>query len=69
MQSLFSDVSGILCGAIGRFILTQRFDAAARRVEKWLVHTNPYSRVTVGIMGKDGKLIPNPVAASRILEK
>ena len=37
------------------------------RVEKWLVHTDPFGRVTVGVMGKDGKLIPNPEAASKLL--
>jgi len=31
----------------------------AGRIEKWLVHTDPHGRVTVGIMGKDGKLISN----------
>ncbi len=39
----------------------------AGRVEKWLVHTDPFGRVTVGVMGKDGKLIPNPEATSRLL--
>lgn len=39
----------------------------AGRVEKWLVHTDPLGRVTVGIMGKDGRLIPNPEAASKLL--
>lgn len=38
-----------------------------RRVEKWLVHTDPFGRVTVGVMGKDGKLIPNPEATSKLL--
>lgn len=37
------------------------------RVEKWLVHTDPYGNVTVGILDKSGKLIPNPEAASKIL--
>ena len=39
----------------------------ANRVEKWLVHTDPYGRVTVGIMGRDGKLVPSPEAVSKIL--
>ncbi|OQS28603.1 hypothetical protein B0T40_24835 [Chromobacterium haemolyticum] len=39
----------------------------AGRVEKWLVNTDQFGRVTVGVMGKDGKLIPNPVAASKII--
>ena len=30
------------------------------RVEKWLVHTDPYGNVTVGVLDKDGKFIPNP---------
>lgn len=38
-----------------------------KRVEKWLVHTDPFGRVTVGVMGKDGKLIPNPEATSKLL--
>ena len=37
------------------------------RVEKWLVHTDPYGNVTVGVLDKSGKLIPNPEAASKIL--
>ncbi|MBM2882843.1 VENN motif pre-toxin domain-containing protein, partial [Chromobacterium phragmitis] len=39
----------------------------AGRVEKWLVHTDPFGRVTVGIMGRDGRLIPDPEAASKLL--
>lgn len=37
------------------------------RVEKWLVHTDSYGNVTVGVLDKTGKLIPNPEAASKIL--
>ncbi|MCA3174670.1 MAG: hypothetical protein ING36_03875, partial [Burkholderiales bacterium] len=37
------------------------------RVEKWLVHTDPFGRVTVGVLDKNGKLIPNPQMASKIL--
>ncbi len=37
------------------------------RVEKWLVHTDPYGNVTVGVLDKAGKLIPNPEAISKIL--
>lgn len=29
----------------------------ANRVEKWIVHTDPFGKVTVGIVGSDGKLI------------
>lgn len=39
----------------------------AGRVEKWLVHTDPFGRVTAGVMGKDGKLIPNPEATLKLL--
>lgn len=37
------------------------------RVEKWLVHTDQFGNVTVGVLDKYGKLIPDPVAASKIL--
>ncbi len=39
----------------------------AGRVERWVVHTDPHGVVTVGIVDKMGKFIPNPEAASRIL--
>ncbi len=39
----------------------------SNRIEKWLVHTDPFGRVTVGVMGKDGKLVPNPEATSKLL--
>ncbi|KPC51078.1 hypothetical protein WG78_15720 [Amantichitinum ursilacus] len=39
------------------------------RVEKWIVHTDPAGRVTVGIVDKDGKFLINPEAATRILGK
>ncbi|BBE09327.1 Probable hemagglutinin-related protein [Mycoavidus cysteinexigens] len=31
------------------------------RIEKWLVHTDPYGRATFGILDKNGKLILRPV--------
>ena len=37
------------------------------RVEKWLVHTDPFGNVTVGVLDKAGKFIPNPQQASKIL--
>jgi hypothetical protein len=39
----------------------------AGRVEKWLVHTDPYGNVTVGVLDRNGKLIVNPQQASNIL--
>ncbi|SMF98600.1 DUF637 domain-containing protein [Burkholderia singularis] len=30
------------------------------RVEKWLVHTDPYGNVTVGILDKNGKIVVQP---------
>ncbi|WP_374411186.1 DUF637 domain-containing protein [Hydrogenophaga sp.] len=44
-----------------------RDSMTAGRIEKWLVHTDPYGNVTVGVLDKSGKLIPNPEAASKIL--
>ncbi|BBO58958.1 hemagglutinin [Mycoavidus sp. B2-EB] len=32
------------------------------RIEKWLVHTDPYGRVNFGILDKNGKLILQPVS-------
>ncbi len=37
------------------------------RVEKWLIHTDPYGNVTFGVLDKDGKLIPKPQLTSQIL--
>ncbi|MBV8046770.1 MAG: hypothetical protein JO171_06440 [Paludibacterium sp.] len=37
------------------------------RVEKWLVHTDPYGRVTVGVMDANGKLIPHPELVSKVI--
>lgn len=39
----------------------------ADRIEKWLVHTDPFGRVTVGILDKNGKFIPQPEKLSKIL--
>jgi filamentous hemagglutinin len=35
---------------------------ASGRVEKWLVHTDPYGNVTVGVLGSDGKIIIQPTS-------
>ncbi|WP_146126220.1 hypothetical protein [Burkholderia multivorans] len=32
----------------------------AGRVEKWLVHTDPYGNVTAGILDKNGKYVIQP---------
>ena len=32
----------------------------SNRVEKWLVHTDPYGNVTVGIFDKNGKFVIQP---------
>ncbi|CAD18219.1 conserved hypothetical protein [Ralstonia pseudosolanacearum GMI1000] len=37
------------------------------RVEKWFVHTDPFGQVTVGFLDKNGKFIPNPAQASKII--
>lgn len=34
----------------------------AGRVEKWLVHTDPFGNVTVALVDKSGKLIPQPIS-------
>lgn len=39
----------------------------AGRIEKWLVHTDPFGNVTVGILDKNGKFFPKPLEASKIL--
>ncbi|NIE75374.1 filamentous hemagglutinin N-terminal domain-containing protein [Pantoea sp. Ap-967] len=40
---------------------------AAGRVEKWLVHTDPFGNVTVGVLDKAGKYVVNPTATSKLL--
>ncbi|WLH14027.1 hypothetical protein PSH58_06735 [Pseudomonas hefeiensis] len=40
---------------------------AAGRVEKWLVHTDPFGNVTVGVLEKGGKFVTDPVATSKLL--
>ncbi|EIL88415.1 hemagglutinin-related protein, partial [Rhodanobacter fulvus Jip2] len=35
----------------------------AGRVEKWVVHTDPYGKVTIGVLGKDGKLMPKQISS------
>ncbi|MCF5030936.1 hemagglutinin repeat-containing protein, partial [Pseudomonas syringae] len=37
------------------------------RVEKWLVHTDPFGKVTVGILDKGGKFVEDPVATSKLI--
>ena len=37
------------------------------RVERWLVHTDPMGTVSVGLLDKNGKFIPRPDMASKIL--
>ncbi|POP71964.1 hypothetical protein [Pseudomonas syringae] len=37
------------------------------RVEKWLVHTDPFGKVTVGILDKGGKFVEGPVATSKLI--
>jgi len=37
------------------------------RVEKWLIHTNKIGGVTVWVLDKAGKFIPDQQAASKIL--
>ncbi|MCG6578112.1 filamentous hemagglutinin N-terminal domain-containing protein [Pseudomonas sp. AF32] len=39
----------------------------AGRVEKWLVHTDPFGNVTVGVLDARGKFFADPVAASKLL--
>ena len=39
----------------------------AGRVEKWLVHTDPFGNVTVGVLEKSGKFVADPVATSKLL--
>lgn len=39
-----------------------RLALEAGRVEKWLVRTDPFGGVTVGLLDKKGYLIPNPVS-------
>ncbi|WWF58586.1 hypothetical protein VRB78_20095 [Pseudomonas trivialis] len=39
----------------------------AGRVEKWLVHTDPFGNVTVGVLEKNGKFLADPVATSKLL--
>ncbi|ULU27706.1 hemagglutinin repeat protein [Dyella terrae] len=37
------------------------------RVERWVVNTDPFGNVSVGVVDKSGKFIPNPQGASKIL--
>lgn len=37
------------------------------RVEKWLVHTDPFGKVTVGVLQKNGGFVVDPVATSKLL--
>jgi filamentous hemagglutinin len=39
----------------------------AGRVEKWLVHTDPFGNVSVGVLDKGGKFIADPVATSKLI--
>jgi hypothetical protein len=32
------------------------------RIEKWLVHTDPFGNVTVGLVDRNGKFIPQPIS-------
>ena len=38
------------------------------RVERWLVHTDPAGGVSVGLLDKNGKFVPRPEMASKILK-
>ena len=37
------------------------------RVERWLVHTDPFGKVTVGVLDKNAKLLIDPSNASNLL--
>lgn len=39
----------------------------AGRVEKWLVHADPYGNVVVGVVDRNGRLRVSPEQVSRIL--
>ncbi|MDW5415707.1 hypothetical protein R6242_03875 [Iodobacter sp. CM08] len=44
------------------------FDAMNQgRVEKWLVHTDPFGRITVGVLDKNGRFFSDPSLASKLL--
>ena len=52
-----------LIDSVGRTQADAISDALrAGRVEKWLVHTDPFGNVTVGILDSSGKFIPKPVS-------
>ncbi|WP_425893782.1 hemagglutinin repeat-containing protein (plasmid) [Ralstonia pseudosolanacearum] len=59
----------ILESVSGNQKVADSVDSALRsgRVEKWLVHTDPFGQVTVGVLDKNGKFIPNPAQASKII--
>lgn len=40
---------------------------SAGRVEKWLVHTDPHGKVSVAIMGPDGRLVKAPENITKLL--
>ncbi|WP_416195170.1 hypothetical protein [Pseudomonas sp. MH9.3] len=39
----------------------------AGRVEKWLVHTDPFGNVTVGVLDKSGKFVVDPIKTSKLI--
>ena len=55
--------------AVGNLDTARAIDSAIRsgRVEKWLVHTDPFGNITYGMLDKSGKLIANPQLTSQIL--
>ena len=68
LQGVNSGKVRVLDALSGNMVEATNFDTAliANRVEKWLVHTDPFGNVTVGIVDKYGKIIPAPKNISKV---
>jgi filamentous hemagglutinin len=55
--------------SVGNEGLSENIENSLRagRVERWVVNTDPYGNVSVGLLDKNGKFIPDPEGASKIL--
>ncbi|ROM86006.1 adhesin [Pseudomonas brassicacearum] len=69
LQGTATNYDRILESVSGNGGMAQSIENAlqAGRVEKWLVHTDPFGNVTVGVLDARGKFFADPVAASKLL--
>ncbi|WWG35881.1 hypothetical protein VRC64_20380 [Pseudomonas poae] len=69
LQGTTTNYDRILESVGGNAQAAENIDNAllAGRVEKWLVHTDPFGNVTVGVLDKSGKFVVDPIKTSKLI--